>query len=245
MIIMRGVLRPFFNAYRFVFISRMAARTLNHMASGCINNVENLVDLTFSFEYKQKFPKSYSIAIKPLQIKSEITALCRIVQEARPKVIVEIGTASGGTLFLFGRIANPEKIISVDLPGGSFGGGYPFWKIPFFKSFGKKHVIQLIRADSHSEETLLKTKRRLKDSKVDFFFIDGDHTYEGVKRDFQMYSPLVRKGGIVAFHDIVTHDPKVGCEVDRFWNEIKQSYRHVEIVEAHSQKWAGIGVLYF
>jgi hypothetical protein len=33
-------------------------------------------------------------------------------------------------------------------------------------------------------------------------FIDGDHTYEGVRRDFEMYSPLVRKGGIIAFHDI-------------------------------------------
>jgi predicted O-methyltransferase YrrM len=43
----------------------------------------------------------------------------------------------------------------------------------------------------------------LKGSEGDFLFIDGDHTYQGVKQDFQMYSPLVKKGGIVAFHDIV------------------------------------------
>ncbi len=60
-----------------------------------------------------------------------------------------------------------------------------------------------------------------------------------------MYSPLVRKGGIVAFHDIVTHDASSGVEVDRFWNEIKQSHRHIEIIEEQNQKWAGIGVLYF
>jgi hypothetical protein len=30
---------------------------------------------------------------------------------------------------------------------------------------------------------------------VDFLFIDGDHTYEGVKKDFEMYSPLVRREG--------------------------------------------------
>jgi predicted O-methyltransferase YrrM len=245
MTLTHAVLRRFFNAYRFFFVSRLAARKLNHLADSCINDIENLVNLTFSFEYRQKLPKSHSIIIKPLQIKSEITGLCRIVQEASPNVIVEIGTANGGTLFLFNRIANPEKIISVDLPQGSFGGGYPFWKIPFLKALGKKHVIQLIRADSHSEETLLETKTRLKGSEVDFLFIDGDHTYEGVKKDFQAYSPMVRKGGIVAFHDIVTHDPTVGCEVDRFWNEIKQSYRHIEIVEEKQQKWAGIGVLYF
>jgi hypothetical protein len=28
--------------------------------------------------------------------------------------------------------------------------------------------------------------------RVDFIFIDGDHTYEGVKRDFEMHSPLMR-----------------------------------------------------
>jgi predicted O-methyltransferase YrrM len=43
----------------------------------------------------------------------------------------------------------------------------------------------------------------LKDNKVDFLFIDADHSYEGVKKDFEMYSPLVRKGGIIAFHDII------------------------------------------
>ncbi len=46
-----------------------------------------------------------------------------------------------------------------------------------------------------------------------------------------MYSPLVRKGGVVVFHDIAQHDPKVGCEVDKFWNEIKQSHAHAEMVE--------------
>ena len=59
-----------------------------------------------------------------------------------------------------------------------------------------------------------------------------------------MYSPLVRKGGIVAFHDIVAHDLKDGCEVDKFWNEVKVGYRNVEIVERQNQKCARIGVLY-
>ncbi len=72
-------------------------------------------------------------------------------------------------------------------------------------------------------------------------FIDGDHTYQGVKQDFQMYSPRVRKGGLVAFHDIATHDHTSGCEEDKFWNEIKPSYRNLEIIEKQDQKWAEIG----
>jgi predicted O-methyltransferase YrrM len=84
----------------------------------------------------------------------------------------------------------------------------------------------------------------LVDDKLDFLFIDGDHTYEGVKKDFEMYSPLVRKGGLIAFHDICKHPPQLNCTVDKFWNEIKGSYDFEEIIDNPSQNWAGIGVLH-
>jgi predicted O-methyltransferase YrrM len=40
---------------------------------------------------------------------------------------------------------------------------------------------------------------------VDLIFIDGDHSYEGVKQDFEIYAPLVRSDGLIAFHDILEH----------------------------------------
>ena len=243
--ISRKIIKPFFEVYMYIFGSRIAARKIKSIADLYGRNIGKLVELVFSFEYKQRIRSSWIVSLKPLQVKSEIAYLCKVVQELNPKKIVEIGSASGGTLFLFAHVVSPEKIVSVDLPAGAFGGGYPSWKIPLFKSLARKNVIQLIRADSHKEETLGKIKILLKGEKVDFLFIDGDHTYQGVKQDFQMYSPLVKKGGIVAVHDIVKHDPSSGCEVDRFWNEIKPNYRHIEIIEKRDQKWAGIGVLYF
>jgi predicted O-methyltransferase YrrM len=66
-----------------------------------------------------------------------------------------------------------------------------------------KQKIVAIQGDSHSIDTLNKIKRILNGKKLDFLFIDGDHSYKGVKKDFEMYSPLVRKGGIIAFHDII------------------------------------------
>jgi predicted O-methyltransferase YrrM len=238
----RGILRRIRDSYRYLFVSRIAANKLNHLAAKCSGDVQCLVDLAFSFEYKQWFS---SVTIKPGQVKEEITKLCRLIQEVKPATIAEIGTCKGGTLFLFTRIANSKLTISVDLPSGSFGGGYPSWIIPLYKSLSKNSAIHLIRADSHSGETLKKFKALLGNSKIDFLFIDGDHTYEGVKQDFLMYSPFVREGGIIAFHDIVKHDHAEGCEVDRFWREIKLNYRYVEIVQDWTQKWAGIGVIYF
>jgi len=63
-----------------------------------------------------------------------------------------------------------------------------------------------------------------------------------------MYSPLVRRGGVIAFHDTVhhdrVHDPYGQVGVPRFWNEIKNKYKHPEIMKDWRQSWAGIGVIF-
>jgi hypothetical protein len=41
----------------------------------------------------------------------------------------------------------------------------------------------------------------LQDIKIDFLFIDGDHSYEGVKLDFDLYSKILSKDGIIVLHD--------------------------------------------
>jgi hypothetical protein len=66
---------------------------------------------------------------------------------------------------------------------------------------------------------------------LDYLFLDGGHTYGGVQSDSQVYSPLARSGGIVAFHDIATSRKESKCEVAKFWSEIKNHYRHLEIIE--------------
>ncbi len=59
-----------------------------------------------------------------------------------------------------------------------------------------------------------------------------------------MYSPLVRKGGLIAFHDILKNPIETRCEVYLFWNEIKKSYNYQEIVNDPHQNWAGIGLIH-
>ena len=187
------------------------------------------------------------LLIKTSQIPEEISQLLQILKERKPKTILEIGTANGGTLFLFSRIASDDAtLISIDLPGGRFGGGYPIWKIPLYKSFARKdQKIYLIRGDSHNQETLEKVKNILNDKKIDFLFIDGDHTYEGVKRDFEVYSSHVKKGNIIGFHDIVDGPEKHVGGVPKFWKEIKENNSEGrEIVKDWNQGGCGIGVLY-
>jgi len=79
---------------------------------------------------------------------------------------------------------------------------------------------------------------------IDLLFIDGDHRYEGVRKDFEMYSPLVRKGGIVAFHDICPGPPDAVGGVPSFWKETMGKYRNIPIIKDQSQGGCGIGILF-
>jgi predicted O-methyltransferase YrrM len=182
----------------------------------------------------------------PTQIKEEFLELLKIFQKQNPKYILEIGTANGGSLFCFCKLAQDNAtIISIDLPGGKFGGGYPEWKIPIYQAFAKKNQkFYLLRKDSHSQETLGEVKKILNGNQLDFLFIDGDHSYEGVKKDFEMYSPLVKKGGVIAFHDIVFGPEENVGGVPKFWEEIKRNFQTQEIVKNWSQKGYGLGVIF-
>ncbi|MDX2304896.1 MAG: class I SAM-dependent methyltransferase [Microscillaceae bacterium] len=198
---------------------------------------EQLVELIYSPEWERFF------WIK--QLKEEIKALTQVVEQAKPKVIVEIGTNMGGSLFLFIKVSDPHSLtISIDLPGGKGGGGYPSYRKPFYESFCKPtQQLHLIQADSHNAETLFLLENILQGQKIDFLFIDGDHSYQGVKQDFDMYAPLVKQGGLIGFHDTKYTEPDNWKQVDKFWNQIKSNYQHQEFL-SDERLWGGIGVLY-
>lgn len=183
--------------------------------------------------------------IRPFQISSEIKELMVSLENIRLKSVLEIGTARGGSLYLLCRLASPDAlIISVDLPGGAFGEGYPTWKLPLFRSFtGKKQTLHLIRRNSHNKETKEKIEQLLDGEKFNFIFIDGDHSYQGVKKDFEMYKGLLNKGGLIAFHDIVPGPEEAVGGVPLFWKDIKIKYKSREIIESPDQGEAGIGII--
>jgi len=222
-----------------------------------IRNLGQALVLPYVMPKIKKFNQNYSLEelvkfsfdtcrgyIRPAQIHDEILGLLKILDKMRPKIVVEIGTDKGGTLFLFSHVASEDAIlISVDLPHGRFGGGYPNWKIPLYKSFAiANQKIYLIRADSHDQNTFKKVKEILKNKYIDFLFIDGDHFYNGVKKDFEMYRSLVKEGGIIAFHDIVPGPERNVGGVPKFWMELKEKYSGKEIVKDWNNRtgW-GIG----
>lgn len=206
---------------------------------GEINGVEQsanpakLIDISMGCE-----------AIRPQQIKSEFLELTKLVKEQKCKYILEIGTYRGGTLFVFSQVAASDAtVISLDYHFTLLGKAYfGFQKRVFGKFIRDGQSLVVLRKDSHKPETLASIREALHGHPLDFLFIDGDHTYEGVRKDFEMYSPLVRSGGLVAFHDIAR---SAGVEkVYEFWNEIKGGYSHREFIHKTGHEAMGIGVMW-
>jgi predicted O-methyltransferase YrrM len=180
--------------------------------------------------------------IAPLQIRSELDSLAEEIAAIRPRNAMEVGSHLGGTLFLLCRLADANaRVISVDMYRGNLGGAR---KLVYYSFISNRQRLHVVHGDSHRATTKSKIVRKLGDAMLDFLFIDGDHSYEGVKLDFEMYSPLVRPGGVIAFHDIVAHPLEAQCHVKEFWDEVKKRYRHKEVIDSPQQQWAGIGFLY-
>lgn len=206
-------------------------------------------DFDSIYNFAQSFVgRGYYDRISLNQFKEEFRELADYVKSKKPKVIVEIGTKKGGSFFIWARYLKPKHLISIDLPGGIHGGGFPKEKIPFLKCFtgdDNEAKVSIILGDSHKSNTFSRLEEKLNGKKIDFLFIDGDHTYEGVKSDFYMYKKLVKKGGLIAFHDIISSDyhHNLDCYVDQLWNEIKNDHKFKEFIQDPNQHKYGIGVV--
>jgi predicted O-methyltransferase YrrM len=219
-------------------MSSAIARSRLRAAARDVQTKEQAVELVFSFDVA-------GVSIKPYQWRPEITALLGELEERRPKTILEIGTCTGGSLFLFTRAAADDALLaSIDLVHGQFGGGYTPAREPLYRSFARdRQRIELVRADSHDPRTRDRVQALFGGGQLDFLFIDGDHRYEGVKQDFELYSPLVAESGLIGFHDIVPGPEANVGGVPRFWGEVKQGREAREIVADWDQGSGGIGLI--
>jgi predicted O-methyltransferase YrrM len=186
-----------------------------------------------------------------MQKVAELAPLLALLEARRPATVVEIGTYRGGCFYALCRAADESAtLVSIDLPGGLFGGGYTNEELSSIRSYGlATQSLHFLARDSQEASTRDAVVECLGGRPIDFLMIDGDHRYEAVRRDFELYSPLVAAGGLVAFHDILPHPRAPLCQVDVFWNEIKADYRHLQFLNAGEDwgagQWGGIGVLFY
>jgi predicted O-methyltransferase YrrM len=181
-----------------------------------------------------------------MQQPQELRELLKRIRALAPRTVLEIGTAAGGTLLLLARVTHPNGIIvSVDLPGGAFGGGYAAWRSWLYRAFASPgQALTLLRGDSHHPGIRRRVTEIFGGRPIDLLLIDGDHTYEGARQDYSDYAPLVRAGGIVAFHDICSDPAQPDLEVPRLWEDLRTACASEELIQDRGQAGYGLGLLY-
>jgi predicted O-methyltransferase YrrM len=166
------------------------------------------------------------------------------------KNFLEIGTKWGGNFYILASICSDNsKKISIDLPGAEYGGWvlkeHPYLGDTLTKrnkflmsNFSNVHLIE---NNSHYLSSRIAVEKILGHEKLDMLYIDGDHSYDGVKKDYEMYQDLVKKDGWIIFHDIndSKHHRDMGVGVYQLWEELYSKFITKEF-NAHKH-WAGIG----
>ena len=127
------------------------------------------------------------------------------------KTMIEIGSFVGESTVLFAK--SFKKVIAVD----PFLADYdPADPTSYSFEFKNVYETYLDRTGDHQNiETIVSTSDAavdfLKGPKYDFIYLDGLHTYEGVKNDIINYLPLVKEGGVIGGHDYTDqHEHLVG-----------------------------------
>jgi len=169
------------------------------------------------------------------QVESEWIEFIKLISTMNLEWVMEIGAYSCGSAATFGHFS--KNVISIDSKLTAFGKN----KMPLVK---KLCNYTYIVKDSHLPECMDLVNNALGNNLLDILFIDGDHTYDGAKKDFYAYKHLVKPGGMIVLHDIVTskYHNSLGCKVFKLWEEIKDDYISQEI--NGGLNWGGIGIIH-
>tara|TARA_B100000674_G_scaffold499469_1_gene546267 strand:- start:17786 stop:18646 length:861 start_codon:yes stop_codon:yes gene_type:complete len=162
-----------------------------------------------------------------------------LVEILRPETIVELGTHYGVSLFSFCEAAeNYSKgtyVYAVDTWSGDEQAGYygdeVYRKVSEHREKYHKERCQLIKS------TFDDAAKRFEDKSIDIIHIDGLHTYEAVKADYDTWKNKVREGGSILFHDWNVREGDFG--VWKLWESIKQDeeYKCIEFPNGY-----GLGI---
>ncbi len=190
-------------------------------------------------------PQNYSISLTtPFRLVSpsawveHIPFAMFLIEVVKPNVLVELGTHTGNSYCAFCQAVSQlnlaTKCYAIDTWEGDEHAGF----------YGPEILIELKK---HHDPLYGHFSRLMKmtfddalpyflDGTIDLLHIDGLHTYEAVKHDFENWLPKLSSKGIVIFHD--TNVRERDFRVWKFWEEIKPNHTHLEFSHGN-----GLGVL--
>jgi GT2 family glycosyltransferase len=160
-----------------------------------------------------------------------------VVEQARPRVIVELGTWTGFSYFSFCQAVEHSGVATHCFAVDTWQGdeqtgfyGHEVFEAVLARNQRYSWFSTLIRS------TFDEASEKFDEGAIDLLHIDGLHTYEAVKHDFEHWLPKLSESAVVLFHDTNVHEREFG--VSRLWTELTARYPHFEFTHGN-----GLGVL--
>lgn len=182
--------------------------------------------------------------IKPIVFKKgawskHVPFAYELVRDLNPRIIVELGAHRGESYFSMCQSVKDHVLSTVcyavdtwkgDEHAGIYGDEV-FVEVNRINEENFANFSYLIRS------TFEDAAKNFSDESIDLLHIDGFHTYDAVKADFEGWIDKVASGGIILFHDIMVRHGDFG--VWKFWEELKEDYETFEFKHGY-----GLGVLF-
>lgn len=145
---------------------------------------------------------------------NDLALMLTTMQAARSKTYVEIGTLLGKSATAVSQLPFVETVVTVDVFNPSYfkDDSLTKTKAPrtveefenlaneYIRQYGQSEKVTVI--NGKSKDSLPAVENALGGMKIDFLFIDGDHSFDSVYGDYQTYFPLMSPNGIIAVHDV-------------------------------------------
>jgi len=190
---------------------------------------QSLIDSIWDECYTNYTPQASRLQQKEKEYKGFLEE----VKKLRKGICIEIGRYQGASTLALSRYFS--HVISIDI-------------LALPSDFPKLDNVDIIVGDTKNVNTYNLVQSILaahNDLAVTCLFIDGDHSFQGCKSDFDTYNSLVSKGGKIVFHDIldtVFHRSQ-NCHVAGVWDAISGFSAKKEIIDESDLGWGGIGIL--
>lgn len=131
--------------------------------------------------------------------------------------VVEIGSWKGKSTFCIASGLKKGKVIAID-PFNADAGNDEGSKEEYMQKKGNEDMLLTFKKNMESRGVIDKiiikkgysSQFQNETGSIDFLFIDGDHSIEGCKADFEMFAPKIKPGGYLAFHDYYENRPELG-----------------------------------
>ena len=202
------------------------------------------------------------VALNQAAQATHILYIIRELMGDKCKKVLDIGTLWGGSMITMMQSEYESHFVSIDLFDGYYKASTGLSEDPVCggtntidsvtKNINKhnkhNHSYDLVEGSSHDSEVIKKVHSLVENS-VDILFIDGDHTKKGVLEDWNDYSPLVAKGGIIVFDDHWSGElAQYAWRHKDHWTEPKAmdivgAFKEISEDESFKDNWVQIGLI--